>query len=73
MTIKIIIFAIGLFLYLIIGGILDAHFDLGPACVIWPIVFIVIVPMRLGYIIYEWYRKKRWKKLIGGENNDKTD
>lgn len=54
-----------LFVYLVIGAILDAEYNIGPCMLVWPLLIPLFLAYKVGYAIHEYFfEEKRWKKLF---------
>ena len=69
-----ILIPVGIFIYLVIGAILDYKFDIESVAFImlWPLVMPIIGAIQIGYGIAEWFEQREYKKLFGGKGNDKN-
>ena len=61
---KVFLIVLGVFVYLVIGAIIDAEYDIGPCIIIWPVLIPLWLAYKVGYAIHDYFEEKRWKKLF---------
>ena len=67
---KVLLIVSGVFVYLVIGAIIDAEHDIGPAMIIWPLLIPIWLAYVVGYAIHDYFEEKRWKKLFKKKGNN---
>lgn len=61
---KVLLIVLVVFVYLVIGAIIDAEYDIGPSIVVWPLLIPIWAAYKVGYAIHDFFEEERWKKLF---------
>ena len=59
---KVLLIVLGVFVYLVIGAIIDAEYDIGASMILWPLLIPIWLAYKIGYAIHDYFEEKPWKK-----------